>query len=161
MSLCGCSFPHISPAMNWQVEYDGIIHPSSMGGEPTYHVMDPGLPYQPPMVCEDSGLCVGHSCLQYGGPTGNSPGPVLLHFLYCRLLPSLTPLPSAKILWWLCNGLPHQGQGRQNLKRTYQRFCGMVSVKLPTNQYREAKGRHPGNGYIVVTPYLGAHLNNK
>ncbi|XP_030262146.1 uncharacterized protein LOC115574632 isoform X1 [Sparus aurata] len=66
-------------------------------GGPTPHVLDPRLPHQPATVSEDSGLLVRHSCLQYGGPTGNNPRPFPVHSVHCRLLPPFTPLPSTKV----------------------------------------------------------------
>ena len=38
------------------------------GGEPTPHILDPWLPHHSATVCEELGLCVGYSCLQYGAP---------------------------------------------------------------------------------------------
>ena len=49
------------------------------------HILDIGLPDQQTPVCEDPGLCVGHGCLQYGGPSRTGPCSILLHPLQCRL----------------------------------------------------------------------------
>ena len=68
------------------VSFDFSIQSAPLGnkleltGGPPPHVLDPGLPHQPAAVFEDSGLCVGHSCLQYGGPQG----PVLATFLFTQ-----------------------------------------------------------------------------
>ena len=42
------------------------------------------------------GLCVRHSCLQYGGSTGNSAGPFPVHPVHCRLLSPISPQPLQK-----------------------------------------------------------------
>nr|XP_057907087.1 uncharacterized protein LOC131104187 [Doryrhamphus excisus] len=67
-------------------------------GGPAPHIVDTGLPHQPSTVCEDTGLCVRHSCLQYGGSAGNGPGSVPFHPLHSRLLLQHTNLPPAEVL---------------------------------------------------------------
>ena len=76
-------------------------------GGPALCILDPRLPHQPATVCEDSGLYVALSCLQYWGPTGNSLGPLAVHPVHCRPLPTITPPPSTKVIWQLCYHREH------------------------------------------------------
>ena len=77
---------------------------------------------QPATVCEDLGLCVGHSCLQYGRPTGKSPGPFAVHPVHRSLLPPITPQPSTKVLLTTLLSSALSGMGTteptENLLRT-------------------------------------------
>ena len=127
------------------------------------------LTTSPTTVCENSGQCVRHSCLQYRDPTGNSTGPFPVHPVHCRFLPPITPQPSSKILWRLCYQGCRQGWGRQSLQSTYwgpppsqrgeDQSAGVGFLQAQTDNHLDG-GEHPGNRHEMVTSYnyLGVHI---